>query len=504
MDPQKQPFSSSNNPLDGASDSPADAMQTPADAPTAHDMSSWDSEPKPSQVGGGAYGSSSFQPDVPDSSSSTGSSVAPDAVVIDSTMLHPEESKAPIMPTPAGSQIDPAESMSSPTPVSNSMPGAQMPTAGSNYATPYEPMPQNAVAAGTVLPAGGVPSASGFFASDAPSTGAMPAGTVVAPRKSKKKMIIVLIVAAIVVVLLGASAAAYYVAMNKPQNILDMALSNTTKTTSTAFEGSVNIDSGKDASVNGTFTGAADQNGVFTLNAKIDALLTTISIDTRSADGKTFYARVSGLDGLGKLLTASGSPTAEIYAPIISGLDKQWIQVNQSMIKQLTGRDDASVGAKMTAEDRQKLVTAYKKNEFLVVQKSLATEDVKGSSSYHFQVGIDKTKMKSFVAAVKSAKVSNLTMTDDDIQSFNKLVDKTDFSKYPLEIWVSKSDKRIDQISFAIKQDGTKVSVRYTVDSYNKPVNVVVPTGAKSLLTIISNLFGGESTGLDSLTGVSL
>jgi hypothetical protein len=96
------------------------------------------------------------------------------------------------------------------------------------------------------------------------------------------------------------------------------------------------------------------------------------------------------------------------------------------------------------------------------------------------------------------------------LKSFNSEVDKTNFSKYPTNVWIAKDTKMIDQVGFTTTSDGTKVDLRLTITDYNKPVTVVKPTGAKSLLEIISLVLsstglGGDSSSLQDLgSGISL
>lgn len=493
MDPQKQPFSSSNESSDGAASSSFKTPNTPIgdDSSSMHD----------------ANEASTHFSDSADSGSNEASASESDAsdpvVVIDSAKLHGDtEANQPSSDTdrPVETIVSPAQMTQIPeAPPASSMEASTVisPEAG----LPPSPVPVGMMPDSNVTAAAPPPPPS----SDSEYMTAMQP-VIDTPRKSKKKLLIGLILVAIIVILLGATAAAYYVVMNKPQNVLDMALANTfspSKVTSISFEGNASVTTGS-TPITVTFSGASDQNGAFTLSSKIDALLTTITSDVRSADGSTLYARVGGLSGISQLLKASGNSFAGTYAPIIAGIDNQWIQINQSMVKQLTG-SGASLSAKLNATDRQKLETAYKQNKFLVAQKSLAAESIKGRNSFHFQVIVDKTKLKSFVAAIKSANVQNLTITQDNLNTLNNQIDKADFGKYPVEIWVAKSNKLIDQIGFTTTQGDTKLAVRFTVDDYNKPVNVPVPSGAKTLLDVISNLLtGGSASALNSLSGVSL
>jgi hypothetical protein len=54
----------------------------------------------------------------------------------------------------------------------------------------------------------------------------------------------------------------------------------------------------------------------------------------------------------------------------------------------------------------------------------------------------------------------------------------------------------VSQITFKVIEKDTTTNVRVTMDSYNKPLNIEKPEGAKSLLEIMSGLYtqslGGE------------
>lgn len=388
--------------------------------------------------------------------------------------------------------------------------GATTPTAIVPPETPpVDPNPWSGpVAAGVVSPPDGPNLMSKTTATIAPS----PPIVVGGPKPAKKRMLIGIIVAAVLLILLGASAAAYYLAMNKPQNILNTALVNSfskDKIKSAAFEGSLDTKPQDGSSTAATFTGAANQDGAFNFTSKVDALVTTITVDVRSGDGKTFYARVGGLGSLADTPGTGDTAQAAAFLRLIGSLNDQWIQINQSMIKQLTGGDN-SFTATLSDADRQKLADAYKKNQFLVVQKSLADESIKGKSSHHYQVVIEKTKLKSFAAAMKAANIQSLKFTPEQLNSFNKQVDQANFSKYPVDIWVAKDGKLIDQVALSMTQEGTTSSLRLTLHDFNKPVAVVVPKSAKSLLDVMNSLMTESLSGhhdmpaMDALSGISL
>jgi uncharacterized protein YpmB len=428
---------------------------------------------------------------------------------------------------PSETSASPAPSMSSasasaggePTPaeIAAGTGSSSLPSSGMPSAAPAAPVSPTAPAPGTTpapLPDAPTPN----MGDSSSVLGAAPGG-IIAPKKGKKPMIIAGIIVVLLVVILGGVAAAYYQVMNKPQNVLDKALLNSFdagKTASMNFEGAVDIKPKGSDTISTTFTGGTDaKTGAFKLNAKVDATVTTVNVDVLSADGSTLYLRVSGLDGVASLLGLDSTSAADdplglesVIAPLISSLNNQWIEVNSSMLKQLTGTD-TSVTTKLSDSDRQKLGDAYKKNKFIVVSKTLKDETIKDKSSKHYQVTVDKDRLKGFVTAVKAANISSLKITSDDLDAFNKSADKYDFSKYPVDVWIAKDSKMIDQISFSASSNGTSASVRVTVDDYNKSVKVTAPANAKSLLDIISNLLSGTggTEDLDSLTsdnGISL
>src|SRR2546423_930036 len=134
------------------------------------------------------------------------------------------------------------------------------------------------------------------------------------------------------------------------------------KAKTTTFEGALSVKtSGSDQPMNLTYKGAAALDGPFTLSASLDALVTNVTLDARSADGNTFYFKVGGLSGLPQLLGASDDAQGKAEASLLAGLNDQWIQVNQSMIKQLTG-DTTDVNTSLSDADRKALTNVYKKH----------------------------------------------------------------------------------------------------------------------------------------------
>jgi hypothetical protein len=339
----------------------------------------------------------------------------------------------------------------------------------------------------------------------------------VAPKKRfSKKMKLLALAIIVAIVLIGGTAGAYFgiIVPSQPQRIVGDSLSNTLnsdKTKSVKFEGELNCVSGdscKSFSL-ATFKGSLKEKGTFDLNIQLKTAVTSIGLDARSVGDKSLYLRLSGLEGLDKLLNSfagddSSSSMTSQYASIISKINNQWYTIDESLLKQAGG--DISLpteGNTLSKDDAKKIGEAYKKHQFISVDKKLADEKIHNQSSYHLQVKIDKAQLKSFATEVKNININGVKIDQKDIDE----LDKVDFSKYPFDIWVSKSNRMIDQIATTITQDGTTVKVRIAAYDYNEPVTIEKPQGAKSVLELVSEfapLYSGGVQGANSENPLSL
>jgi len=309
------------------------------------------------------------------------------------------------------------------------------------------------------------------------------------PKSRKRLMMAGLIVAAVLVVLGGGASAAYYYMLNQPGNVLKQALANALddkKSKTVQFSGALTVaqSAGMSVPLTAAFTGKADsQSGAFSLDGSLDVAVAKITLGVRSADGKTMYLKVGGLDGLPELLAASGS-SASAYASLITALNGQWLELSQSLVSQYS--HGATGAEKLSDADRQKLVDAYQKNDFIQITKTLPSESIGGTNSYHYQLGVDKAKLKSFAAALKSSNISGLSFTQAQLTEFNKSVDSAKMNDFPVEVWIGKSSKMFTQVMIKAADAGKPVTtMRLTVDSYNQPVTVEKPAGAKSIMDVL-------------------
>lgn len=317
---------------------------------------------------------------------------------------------------------------------------------------------------------------------------------VAAPKHRKKGLIAGLIIAAVLLLVSGGAAASYYYMLNKPENVLKQALANSLsleKAATMQFNGLLSAEeSGSGTPIEATFKGSADsKTGAFEFGGEVDLVLTTATFDMLSADGKSLFFRLGGLEGLPELL-ASSADEAAAYAPLVASLNDQWIEISDSLIKQYDKSFESGV---LTEADAKKAADAYLEHPFLVVDEVLDDQTIAGAVCYHYRLKVDPAKLKSFFAALKDAKLDSYKIDQKALDTFNKSIDEAELQKYPFEIWISKDGKMIKQVEAEFVSEGTDFVFRFTADSYNKPVKVEEPEDAKSLLDIMGDFL---STGL--------
>lgn len=410
----------------------------------------------------------------------------------------------PVVIEPETSTVSEAEPVAASSPDPSTTPATAITDSPVQNVTSAEPTntPENVTTAGdspVAAPAAGA----GVIAGAALSN----AGSSDGSKKSKKKLLVVGGIIAVVLLLLAGSAAAYFGVYlpRQPQKIAGEALANTVnseKFKSTKFEGEVAISGGEvsKAISSITFEGALSaESQAVDLKVSAHTAVTKVNLDIRSTDGKSAYIRLSGLDGLDKLLAAAGGSSPEAaavsqFAPFLAQLNNQWFTVDQSLFSQMSGSDVVSGNDKISDEDAQRIGEIYKKHQFLSVDKRLADEDIHGVSSYHIQATIKKAELKAFMTEVKSANIKGLKIEQKDIDE----LDKIDFSKYPFEMWVSKKDRFITQLAASFEDKGTTYKTRVALKDINQPVTVEKPADARSILELLSSLYqqpSAQSTG---------
>ncbi|HJP96358.1 MAG TPA: hypothetical protein VJ843_03205 [Candidatus Saccharimonadales bacterium] len=365
--------------------------------------------------------------------------------------------------------LPPAESYFTPTMPSG--PGVVQPTQAGPGSLP----------AGQLAP---TPDPANFFTSDAPNGAA--AQPIVLGKKSRKKWLMPAAILASLLVIGAGSAMAYYgyYVPHQPKYILARALGNTLskdKISSARYQGSYAVattSKGGNQTYKGTFSGYTD-NKVFSMQGTVGLKVTTLKVETRAFVGDNAYIKVSGLTGLGDVLASSGLGD---YSPYVTAINDNWIELDQSL---LSGYSAAGAvgGIKLSAADAQRVQNMYKEHLFLQVNKVYSDQTVNGMDSYHYKVSIDHNQLYAFAKEVNSAHINGLPDLNEQTPSW---MQKTDLSKYAVEVWISKDQMIINKISFSAPLGDVTVSSQVSLSDINSKTSVEKPSKSKTLLEVLS------------------
>lgn len=365
--------------------------------------------------------------------------------------------------------LPPAESFFTPTVPSG--PGVIQPT------QPTTP----GVAPAAPTPA--APNTTNLFMSDAPSGAAQP---VVLGKKPRKKWLLPVAVLASLLVIGAGSAAAYYgyYVPHQPKYIVARALGNTISKDSiksARYQGSYSITGTQDGdkqTYKGSFSGYADDKA-FAMQGTVGLLVTTLKVETRAFANDNAYVKVSGLDGLGTVLTAT---ELSDYAPYITAVNNNWIELDQSLLSSASAAGVVG-GVKLSSTDAQRVQTMYKQHPFLQVNKVYADETINGMDSYHYKVSIDHKQLHAFATEVNDAHING--MPELNTQTLN-WIKKTDLSKYALDVWISKDKMIINKIAASGPMGNATISSQVSLSDINNTSSVEKPAKSKTLLQVLS------------------
>lgn len=314
----------------------------------------------------------------------------------------------------------------------------------------------------------------------------IPSAPIAQKTPKKKKWLIAGLVVLIIIILGGASAAAYvgYFMPRQPKYVLARALGNSVSKDvikSAHYEGDFAV---KDAKENQTFKGNFNggvSDTAFAFNGSVGLQVTTLKFDVRAFKNSSGYVKIDGLKGLPELLKQDSSMAA-MYAPIISSINNQWIELDQSLLANL-GQKGLSASYQVSDEDAAKIEKMYRENPFLEVTKVHSDEEIHGVKSHHYTVTINRDKLYNFGQDLKGADIKNFPEIS---QSDLNQIKKAQFSKYPVDVWIDTADTVINQIAFTAKEDDTELSLRMAYTDVNKSVNISKPTNAKTLMEVLS------------------
>lgn len=377
----------------------------------------------------------------------------------------------PALSEVAQKPLPPADSFFTPTVPSG--PGVIQPTQSISGAAPATPSP--------IPPA--APNTANLFMSDAPAGLAQP---VVLGKKPRKKWLLPVAVLASLLVIGAGSAAAYYgyYVPRQPKYIVARALGNTISKDnikSARYQGSYSVtatENGDKQTYKGSFSGYADDKA-FAMQGTIGLVVTTLKVESRAFADDNAYVKVSGLDGLDSVLESTGLSG---YAPYITAVNNNWIELDQSLLSSASAAGVVG-GVKLSNTDAQRVQNMYKQHPFVQVNKVYADETINGMDSYHYKVSIDHKQLHAFATEVNSAHINGLPELNAQTLDWIK---KTDLSKYALDVWIGKDRMIINKVAVSAPVGNATISSQLSLSDINNTTSVEKPSKSKTLLEVLS------------------
>lgn len=328
-----------------------------------------------------------------------------------------------------------------------------------------------------------------------------------APKKSRKGLIALIISIAAVLLLGGGAALAYFLWYQNPDKVVSDAFSSAFSAKSVEFKGSINVDSSADQTsgvknVRLSFDGKSNNDA-----ALIDAVFEVASSNgqTVKVDGsvvtsdKDIFVKVKNLENVLNIML--NAPEGESIlntplGPLVKKVDGNWIKlsngdlsdINEEYNKVQTCTSDLVAKVKKDKSYLNELGDVYKKNKFIVIEKSLGSKTVSGVDSIGFVVKTDVAKVKSFVKAVGDTKFGKEFATCDDSIDFNKMADEIKEADEKdgtatVEVWAARFGHQLTGINIT-SNDDTSVTALSSEFTFNKEVKIDTPTEALTIKDI--------------------
>lgn len=364
-----------------------------------------------------------------------------------------------------------------------------------------------------------------------------PVTPVVKTKASRPKWLLPLVIVVVALLLVGGAAAVYKFWYQNPTKVLsDSVLHLVTEKDPVTANGTFSVDS-ENASALFTFDSASKSSE--------GTLAGTVKITPKSDDfgGKSFTVKANGVftkDGVTYLkvsdvkqavadfvnlyvdqlaksykdmgytitdadLNQARSSMHTAVDPIVEKFDGQWIKLTAD---DLDGDTDKSAKQYRCATDALKklqnesdvkeLNEVYKKHPFVSVTKELGAKN--GSLGY--ELSYDKAKAKEFADASKDTAIAKAFDACDDTSSSSSSTspdDKDTTETKTFQVWVSRWSHKLTGVTYegtsTGSSDGEKTTLKLTATmSYNKPVTIEAPKGAKSFKELLDSFKSVTST----------
>jgi hypothetical protein len=314
--------------------------------------------------------------------------------------------------------------------------------------------------------------------------------------KPKKKLGLAMVVLIALVVLMGSSAAAYLAVIvpNKPENILKNAFENTLDQKKAKFDGKLSFESTDPSAslkaVNADINGQSDlEANAHEINFDISASGVKIPLETRFVD-RAIYLKFGGLQSLTGLLSAGGPRYAAYADSIGKKLENQWIEVDETLLKQVGGGCALDISYNLSKEDKKLLLDQYEKHPFAKI-KSKTDDTVNGKDAVKFELTIDAQQRNEFSRSLSELSVMQKI---EACKKSEKLIgtDKQDNSQDgEITVWVDKSSKTITKLMTKTtpeQEASTKSRAALELTLTYGQAEVTKPSGAKPLMEVFGDL----------------
>ena len=187
-----------------------------------------------------------------------------------------------------------------------------------------------------------------------------------------------------------------------------------------------------------------------------------------------------------------------------SGLENQWIKSDPKEVGKEFGVEEEVKGAKdeeLTPEEKEKIKEAFLGSKLFKVTEKLPAEKIEKVSTHHYKFTVDKDELVKLLEEV-------VKITGDELLAEDEIKSTKEESEIEGELWIGKRDFQLHKITLDIgfkdkEESGLSATLKLSTQfkNHNKPVNIDIPSSAKSLSEVLGEVGGGDSLDLGGFGG---
>ncbi|MBL8159297.1 hypothetical protein JNJ66_02480 [Candidatus Saccharibacteria bacterium] len=340
-------------------------------------------------------------------------------------------------------------------------------------AQPYQPVVQQPAPGQSYQPAPEAqyqqqaPAQPEWYAQAAPA----PAAPV---KGGMNKMKLLLIGAAGLLVLAAVGFGVWYSFYTKPEKAVSDALVNAIRADHVKLAGDLRADlvnslaSEEKSVLKANFTAERTKDS---FKGKLDATMTfgvvPFNVDTElvSMPNGDYFFKVNNIRELANQAVGDQPGAMTDLEPLLRLLDKKWVQLSEADFKEATSGGSGEGEGGLACTDKvweefdksgalqNDLAATYALNQFIVVNKTLGSDTIKGTESVGYQLSIDKAKSESFVKKFRETNLFKKLDGCSDGELARSFTDDslTTSGGTTLEAWIGKWDHNFSRIKFTGK-----------------------------------------------------